>query len=211
MTISHLMGIKTKHLPKLHREQQIIDAADHVLTNAGAQNFTIDKVVAHLGVAKGTIYKYYKSKDDVLAEMSVKALKILLDYFKAAVEKENEPLEALQALILAFYKYYLKYPKYFELFIYMERPDFHSNIQGYLSISLELKKYFTEHLIRCQSAGLIKKDLDPSYCTYMIWGSCMGLMNFIEAKKVFIEEIEKLQREELLKLYSEILVAGMKS
>ncbi|MFD1258012.1 hypothetical protein ACFQ3S_14480 [Mucilaginibacter terrae] len=143
--------------------------------------------------------------------MSVKALKILLDYFKAAVEKENEPLKAFQALIMAFYKYYLKYPKYFELFIYMERPDFNSNIQGYLSISLELKKYFTEHLIRCQSAGLIKKDLDPSYCTYMIWGSCMGLMNFIEAKKVFIEEIEKLQREDLLKLYSEILVAGMKN
>jgi AcrR family transcriptional regulator len=210
MTGSHFMVTKTKHLPKLDREEQIIEAADHVLTNVGAHDFTIDKVVAHLGVAKGTIYKYYKSKDDVLAAMSVKALRILLDYFKAAVEKENEPLKALQALIMAFYKYYLKYPKYFELFIYMERPDFHSNIQGYLSISLELKKYFTEHLVKCQLAGLIKKDLDPSYCTYMIWGSCMGLMNFIEAKKVFIEEIEKLKQEDLLKLYSEILVAGMK-
>ena len=211
MTISHFMGIKNKHLPKSDREEQIIEAADHVLTNVGAHDFTIDKVVAHLGVAKGTIYKYYNSKDDVLAAMSVKALQILLDYFKAAVDKENELLEALQALIMAFYKYYLKYPRYFELFIYMERPDFHSNIQGYLSISLELKKYFTEHLVRCQSAGLIKKDLDPSYCTYMIWGSCMGLMNFIEAKKVFIDEIEKLKQEDLLKLYSEILVAGMKN
>jgi len=211
MTVSHFMSKKTKHLPKLDREEQIIQAADHVLTNVGAHDFTIDKVVAHLGVAKGTIYKYYNSKDDVLAAMSVKALRILLDYFKAAVEKENEPLEALQALIMAFYKYYLKYPKYFELFIYMERPDFHSDIQGYLSISLELKKYFTQHLVNCQSAGLIKKELDPSYCTYMIWGSCMGLMNFIEAKKVFIEEIEKLKRDELLKLYSEILIAGMKS
>jgi len=211
MTDSHFMSTKTKHLPKLFREKQIVDAADHVLTSVGAQDFTIDKVVAHLGVAKGTIYKYYKSKDDVLAEMSIKALQILLDYFKAAVEKENDQLEALQGLIMAFYKYSLKYPKYFELFIYMERPDFNSNIQGYLSISLELKKYFTEHLIRCQSAGLIKKDLDPSYCTYMIWGSCMGLMNFIEAKKVFIEEIEKLKREDLLKLYSETLVAGMKT
>lgn len=204
------MVTKTKHLSKLHREVQIIEAADHVLRNVGAQDLTMDKIVAHLGVAKGTIYKYYKSKDDVIAVMSVKALNLLLDYFKSTVEKENDPLKTLQELILAFYKYYLKYPKYFELFIYMERPDFKSNIQSYLSISLEIKNYFTEHLIRCQSAGVIKKDLDPSYCTYMIWGSCMGLMNFIEAKKVFIEEIVKLKREDLLKLYSEVMVCGMK-
>jgi AcrR family transcriptional regulator len=203
--------MKGKHLLKTDREQRIISAADYVLTNVGALDFTIDKVIAHLGIAKGTIYKYYKSKDDVLAEVSVKALNILLDYFKAAIEKENDLMKALQALIMAFYKYYLKYPKYFELFIYMERPDFSSNIQNYLNISSELKNYFTDYLIKCQSAGLIRKDLNPSYCTYMIWGSCMGLMNFIEAKKVFIEEIENLKREDLLKIYSEILIRGMKS
>jgi hypothetical protein len=39
MTGSHFMSTKTKHLPKLHREQQIVDAADHVLTSVGAQGF----------------------------------------------------------------------------------------------------------------------------------------------------------------------------
>jgi AcrR family transcriptional regulator len=200
-----------KHLPKLQREQQIISAADRVLSEVGAHDFTIDKMVAHLGLAKGTIYKYYKSKDDVLAELSVKALQVLLNYFKAAEKKGNDPLTALREMIMAFYRYYLKYPKYFELFLYMERPDFKSNIQSYLNISLEMKNYFTNHLIKCQAAGLIKKDLDPSYCTYVIWGSCMGLMNFIEAKKVFIEEIVKLKRKDLLQLYSEIIVGGMKA
>lgn len=205
------MGTRTKHLPRSQREQQILNSADYVLRDVGAQYLTIDKIVAHLGVAKGTIYKYYKSKDDLLAEVSAKALSVLLDYFKAAVEKENDPLDALKGLIMAFYRYYLKYPKYFELFIYMERPDFKSNIQSYLSISSEMKNYFTGYLERCQSAGLIKKDLDPSYCTYVIWGSCMGLMNFIEAKRVFIEEIVKLERKDLLELYSEIVVGGLKT
>ncbi len=200
-----------KHLPKLQREQQIISAADRVLGEVGAHDFTIDKMLAHLDVAKGTIYKYYKSKDDVLAELSVKALQVLLNYFKAAEQKENDPLTALQEMIMAFYRYYLKYPKYFELIIYMERPDFKSDIQSYLNISLEMKNYFTNHLIKCQSAGLIKPHLDPSYCTYLIWGSCMGLMNFIEAKKVFIEEIVKLKKKDLLKTYAEIIVSGMKA
>ncbi len=203
------MNLGVKHHPKSDREKQIIDAADYILTKVGAQDLTMDKVVAHMGVAKGTLYKYYKSKDDVLAEVSVRALSVLFDYFKTAAKTENEPLKALQEMIMAFYRYYLEYPKYFELFIYMERPDFKSNVQGYMNVSLGIKDYFSAHLVQCQTAGLIRKDLDPSYCTYMIWGSCMGLMNFIEAKKVFIEEIMKLKRKDLLQQYSEIVVRGM--
>lgn len=58
MTDGHFMIKRTKHLPKSQREQQIIDAADQVLLGVGAQNLTIDKMVAHLDVAKGTVYKY---------------------------------------------------------------------------------------------------------------------------------------------------------
>jgi AcrR family transcriptional regulator len=210
MTISQYMKAKSKHLPKLRREQQIINAADNVLRNVGAYDFTIDRIVADLGVAKGTIYKYYKSKDDILAEVSVKALKLLLDYFKMSVENENDLLKATKALIMSCYQYYLSHPKYFELIIYMERPDFNSDIKDYLLISRELRNFFTEHIINCQLAGVIKKELNPTYCTYMIWGSCMGLMNFIEAKRVFIEDFEKIGRKELLKLYSDTLVAGMR-
>ncbi|WP_165877918.1 TetR/AcrR family transcriptional regulator [Pedobacter psychrotolerans] len=204
------MNSPKKHLSKSLREQEIINAADYILTTVGVRDFTVDKVIGHLGVAKGTIYKYYKSKDDVLAEVSVKGLTILLNHFKESVQKEKDQMDGLNSLVMAFYKYYLKYPKYFELFTHMERPEFQSEMRNYLKISLEIKNYFTDYLIQCQSAGLIKKDLDPSYCTYMIWGSCMGLMNFVDAKKVFIKEIVKLGQEDLLKLYAEILIGGLK-
>ncbi len=204
------MDTRYKHFSKPHREQQIIDAADYVLIQVGTHDFTIDRVVARLGVAKGTIYKYYKSKDDILAEVSVKALNILLDHFKAAADKEKNLLKALQALIMACYDFYLTHPHYFELIIYMERPDFNSDVRNYSVVSIALRNYFTEHLKKCQLAGLIRTDLDVTHCTYMIWGSCMGLMNFIEAKKVFIEDIEKLERKGLLLLYAETIIAGLK-
>ena len=211
MTNGQFMKANSKHLPKLDREQQIINAADHVLREVGAHDFTVDRIVEYLGVAKGTIYKYYKSKDDILAEVSIKAIKQLMDYFKSAVENEKDLLEATKALIMACYEYYLAHPKYFELIIYMERPDFNSSIKNYLMISREMRNYFTEHISNCQSSGVIKKELNATYCTYMIWGSCMGLMNFIEAKRVFIEDLEKISRKELLKLYADTLVAGLRT
>ncbi|UEG51432.1 TetR/AcrR family transcriptional regulator [Mucilaginibacter daejeonensis] len=118
------MIAKHKHLPKATREQHIVDAADRVLLNVGVHDFTIDKMVTYLDVAKGTIYKYYKSKDDVLAEVSVKALHVLLKYFTQAEVKEQDPLMALRKMIMAFNRFYLEHLVYFELFIYMERPDF---------------------------------------------------------------------------------------
>lgn len=203
--------MRSRHLPKLDREQQIIIAADHVLRQVGAFNFTIDQVVAHLDVAKGTIYKYYKSKDDILAEVSVEALTLLLNYFETAVASEKNLLEATKALIMSCYRYYIDNPQYFELIIYMERPEFSSNVKNYLVISQKIRNYFIEHIKNCQIAGVIKKELSPMYCTYIIWGSCMGLMNFIEAKQVFIEEIERINRKELLEVYTETMIAGMKS
>ncbi len=79
----------------------------------------------------------------MLAELSVKALTVLLEHFKACAEQQGD---SLKSLVMAFYRYYLKYPKYFELFVYMERPDFKSNIQSYLSISSAIKNYFTKYL-----------------------------------------------------------------
>jgi AcrR family transcriptional regulator len=204
------MAERYKHLNKLSREQQIIDAADQILKEVGAYNFTIDQVVARLDVAKGTIYKYYKSKDDILAEVSVKALSLLLAYFEKAVASKADLLDATKALMMSCYEYYIDNPQYFELIIYMERPEFSSNIKNYVLISHKLRNYFTGHIMNCQVTGLIKKDLSPIYFTYIIWGGCMGLMNFIEAKQVFIEEMEKIDRQQLLEVYIETLIAGMK-
>ena len=49
------------------RKNQIIAAADLVLLEAGIDAFTIDQVIAKAGIAKGTVYNYYKNKDQILA------------------------------------------------------------------------------------------------------------------------------------------------
>ena len=203
------MRASSKHLSKHRREQQIIAAADIVLREVGANNFTVDQVVEQLEVAKGTIYKYYKSKDDILAEVSVNALKLLLDYFKIAVENQKDGLEATKAVIMACYQYYLSHPQYFELIVYMERPDFRSDVKSYTQASADLSNFVIEHIKDCQAKGTMKADLNPLYTNYIIWGSCMGIMNFIESKRVFIEQFEKIDRKELVKAYAETLVAGM--
>lgn len=57
------------------RERQILQTAEQLLLESGDYDLTLDDLAKHLDVAKGTLYKHFKSKDELL-------LRILIEYEK---------------------------------------------------------------------------------------------------------------------------------
>lgn len=69
----------------LERKADIVRAARHLIQNREYEKMTLQDIMDNLGIAKGTIYHYFKSKDDLL---------------EAVVENMvNEHLEKVQKLI----------------------------------------------------------------------------------------------------------------
>ena len=209
MTISQYMAVPSKHLSKVTREQQIITAADFVLREVGAKKFTIDKVIEYLGIAKGTVYKYFKSKDDLLAEVSVQALRMLLNYFKLSQSESVQGLNKTKAIFFACYAFSKDHPEYFELLYYMERPEFKTEAINYKKTSTAITDFVINHLEAQKKDGFIKKQVDSNYASHVMWSSCMGIMQFLESKKNFIENAENLTQKEMMDTYVQIMVAGM--
>ena len=209
MTNSQFMVTGSKHLTAVQREQQIINAASNVLKNVGVKNFTIDKVIEYLDIAKGTVYKYFKSKDDLLAEISVEALRMLLNYFKLSQSEAVEGLNKTKAIFFACYSFSKDYPEYFELLYYMERPEFKTEAISYKKTSTAITDFITNHIEAQKKDGFIKKQVDSNYASHVMWGSCMGIMQFLESKKNFIENAENLTQKEMMDTYVQIMVAGM--
>ena len=193
------------------KQKQIVNAADTILLEVGVNEFTVDKVIEHLGIAKGTVYKYFESKDDLLAEVSTKALNQLLNYFKLSERNTPNGIEQTRNILMSVYHYEQDYPRYFELLVYMERPDFNTTAESYLSISHMLQTFFTEHIQRQIDNGFIKKTVNPLISNYFCWGSCMGVMQFMDAKKAFLKDSEKIEQSELFQSYVNVLVDGMKT
>jgi AcrR family transcriptional regulator len=48
------------------RKLEIIEAAHHLFQTKGYDKTTMQDVMSHLGIAKGTIYHYFKSKEELL-------------------------------------------------------------------------------------------------------------------------------------------------
>ncbi|MBP2831084.1 TetR/AcrR family transcriptional regulator [Aquimarina sp. U1-2] len=198
-----------KHLSPLERREQIVMAADAVLQRVGVNDFTIDKVIESLGIAKGTVYKYFETKDDVLAEVSIKALNQLLNYFKLSERNSPEGIEKTRAVIMSCYYFGQDQSRYFELLVYMERPEFLTISDAYLEISNKLTNWYSSHIASQQEKGHIRKDIEPLVANYMTWGSCMGVMQFLDAKRIFIENNDEITQKQLMEAYVDVMIKGM--
>ncbi|KOF57113.1 MULTISPECIES: TetR/AcrR family transcriptional regulator [Clostridium] len=61
---------------------KILDVAAEKIQLYGLKKFTVDEIAAELKISKKTIYKYFKSKDD-----------IILEYFKTIISSDRESVE----------------------------------------------------------------------------------------------------------------------
>ena len=65
-----------------HRERQILAAAEQLLLESGDYDLTLDSLARHLDLAKGTLYKHFVSKDELL-------LHLLIEYEKRLYEMNS--------------------------------------------------------------------------------------------------------------------------
>lgn len=69
---------------KAARRAQLVDAAARVFTESGVENTTVSDIVGAAGVAQGTFYLYFDSKDEVLVAVAER----LVDELIRAAEVE---------------------------------------------------------------------------------------------------------------------------
>jgi len=205
------MKIGSKHQTAEMRRQQILSAADLVLIEVGIEDFTVDRVAEKAGIAKGTIYKYFKNRDELLSVISIKAASLLLERFKQKSAEHPGSVEKLKVICWASYHYYRTYPIYYELLAYIERPEFTIDIQDYIKISHAIQDFCEGIVIRGQQEGEINPQLNPQLVTRIMWASNIGVIQFIKTKQKLIENVHDTPMEEVMNISIQILTNGIAS
>ena len=89
---------------KEYREREILEAARKILGHFGIQGTTIDRVAEEAKVAKGTIYLYFHSKDDLVHAAILEGIRGLQAETARADDPSLPPLERLRRLIHTSYR-----------------------------------------------------------------------------------------------------------
>lgn len=83
------------------RERGILDGARHLVAQEGLEKLTIDRVAEEAGIAKGTVYLYYKTKDDLLRAVLGDIFDRLTARMREAIASADAFPDQLRAFIRA--------------------------------------------------------------------------------------------------------------
>ncbi len=76
--------------------RDILEGATSVLLTKGMAGFTIDRIAAAAGIAKGTTYLYFKNKDDLLYAVTDYAFSDLEKEYKRIAQSDSSTVEKLR-------------------------------------------------------------------------------------------------------------------
>jgi len=79
--------------------KQIVDAAVIVIAENGYHQAQVSKIAKEAGVADGTIYLYFKNKEDILISVFREKMGVFVDNVKEILKKEISPTEMLAKMI----------------------------------------------------------------------------------------------------------------
>jgi len=170
------------------KEEKILQAAIKLFSQKGFRGATSKEIALEAGVAEGTIFKYFKTKKDILNSILLNIIhiisdKIILKGVKEILLDENEK-DIKTILKKIIYDRMKKVDQYFPMMqVIIIEAIYHENIR--LAIYNEVVKkaidLFSHFYQQKADSGVLKKDIDPLIAFRSILGN-IGL--FIAQKKI---------------------------
>ncbi len=105
------------------RQEEILEVATKTFAADGYQNADLQEVADELGVAKGTLYRYFPSKRDLFLACVDHGRSRLQSQVESSVIHVEDPLKRIAAAIRAFFSFFDAHPELVELII-QERAEF---------------------------------------------------------------------------------------
>lgn len=174
------MGItERKEREKKQRVDAILDAAQRVLAEKGMETATVNDVANEAELGKGTLYLYFKSKEEILTALCGEALEDLHASFIKAAKKEKTGLDKIHALGHAYFGFYKKSPLKFQLLNYLNHNPGENDSPHTQSCLLSAQKtigFMVECLVQGMQDKSISKHIDPLQTAMLLWSSSTGVI-----------------------------------
>ena len=108
---------------RLHEPHQILDAARALVLDDGAGAATVGAIATASGAPIGSVYHAFGSRDRLLAQLWMRAVRRSQARFLEALEKDSDPLDAAVAAALSLYDFARDEPGDARLLTSLRRED----------------------------------------------------------------------------------------
>ncbi len=184
-------------------KRKIFETSMKLFAEKGYDATSIEEITATVGVAKGTLYYHFSSKEEIFNFLVEEGVKLLKNSITIKTEKLENSIDKIKAIVLIELKVLVKYENFMTIIL--------SQIWGTGERSRICKKHVFEYIAQIQEIveeGIKKGEIiesDPNVVASGIFGfACSSLIYklrtsknievpelFAEINRTFIEKLKK--------------------
>ena len=209
------MGIiERKEREKEQRRQAIIDAAEVVFFRKGYETSIMDDVAMEAELSKGTLYLYFKSKDELHFAIMERGMKLLMELMEKRLKIRKNGLETLRELGLALVEFSNLYADYFNALIFFQGRDVEQQklneekVRAFMANRNSLT-LLNETLARGMADGSVRKDIPMAELSTTLWAQMMGILVMYSVKQM-VFNLHNVSREQLVNSHLNMISDALK-
>lgn len=209
------MGIpERKEREKEQRRELILDAAEKIFFGKGFPASTVDDIAAQAELSKGTIYLYFKSKEDILLGIHLRGEERMFELFRAATSGPEPILVLVTKLGAAYYEFFNTHRNYFRIFQFFNNPQFHKDASQEMldqchDHAQKIWEQVTGLIGRAVRENVFEPGLDTMQAAIILWSTGTHMMQQMDAGGDYWEKRMHIDLEETMRKAYRYLVEGM--
>ncbi len=176
------------------RQKEIIDAAARILTNEGASHFTADRLGEEVGLASGSLFRHFESKEDILDGIVDRIEEIIFCDFPP--ESDN-PIERLRLFFMGRTQAIVNYPEFSKLLItstLIPRGGSNTREKRLQEFKQRSKDFLRSCLKEAKDAGLLAEDISFQESTILVQGAISAIGQLTISADGFQGEDDLIER-----------------
>jgi AcrR family transcriptional regulator len=178
---------------EIHR-QEILEAAERAFIHKGYQHATVEEIAEAADFAVGTLYNFFKGKDDLCTQVLERIARQFMEQFEASVLGEKDAIKAIAALIALRLTHHEAHQCFFQIFLEGRHGCDARHLDPCEILPKNCRELYDHYLEEVRGifargvAERVFEDEDPVYLTLCL----EGIVNACIAHWVRQKEIEPL-------------------
>jgi TetR/AcrR family transcriptional regulator len=183
-----------KEHEKNARRNEILEAGLQLFAEKDFHEVTVDEIAERVGLSKGTLYLYFKNKDDLFFSIIQEKTDMLYQRLNATIEGDKPFTELLKNFVYTFLTFFEEHKPYFKI-VHSERSRADTNDHYRLhQIGMKFFQMFIDiidDLIKIGQRQKIVRGIESSVLTKGL----RGILNSFTFQRVFQGNSESIEKE----------------
>lgn len=195
-----------KERERLARRKLILNAAIQVFSSKGFHQATMDDVAQKAELGKGTLYYYFKSKEEILLKLLEENTRSFFEQILLAIESERNFIQMARKVLLFYASYFTEHEAFFNIYFPFESGQIQlksTELAEFKQTYLEFRKPLEDRLFQKMEEESFE-TMNPQNFWRILGGIVMGINMEIHRKTPLPEIIQMINQ------FAAVLEHGLK-